>query len=424
MLNPNNNNILNNNNFNLSQGINNNIAPFNSNNFEFQKYNQILQNSGNINIQNNYFLYNNNNDKNQENNSNQKNIKEEKQKKKRKKKIKKLEQNTYMNKPINYYLDNFTMIAKDQGASRYLQDLLNSYPPEIINFFFEPLCKNILHLINDPFANYLIQKIICFFTQQQLLKLLNILSPSFEEISCDCHGTRVLQKLIELIKTPELRHLFYELVKPRVCKLLKDLNGTYIVQKFAMMNLLEYGLKINEIIIENSVELCTYRHGCCVIQKYLETKDVYMLPELVYKLLDGFSSLITDQFGNYVIKTILLMGDPEFSNKIGENIFNNILYYSKHKYSSNVVERCFEYCKGVCLNKLMLSVQQEQNLKELILDEHGNYVVQKVLSISNMKKKKEMLIIIKSLFPELKKSHFGERIIHRISLTYPNIYNL
>ena len=76
------------------------------------------------------------------------------------------------------------------------------------------------------------------------------------------------------------------------------------------------------------------------------------------------------------------------------------------------------------LNKLIFSVQQEQNLKELILDEHGNYVVQKVLSISNTKKKKEMLSIIKSLFPELKKSHFGERIIHRITSTYPIIYNL
>ncbi len=424
ILNSNNNalNALNSNYYNLSQGINNNnIAPFNTNNFELQKYNQILQNSGNINIQNNYFLYNNNQENN---NNNNKNIKEEKQKKKKKKKVKKLEQNAYMNKPINYYLENFTIIAKDQGASRYLQDLLNNYPPEIINTFFEPLCKNILQLINDPFANYLIQKIICFFTQQQLLKLLQILSPSFEEISCDCHGTRVLQKLIELIKIPESRNLFYELVKPRVCKLLKDLNGTYIVQKFAGMNMLQYGLKINKIIIENSIELCTYRHGCCVIQKYLETRDVYMLPELVYKLLDGFSSLITDQFGNYVIKTILLIGNPEFSNKIGENIYNNILYYSKHKYSSNVVEKCFEYCQGMSLNKLIFSVQQEQNLKELILDEHGNYVVQKVLSISNTKKKKEMLSIIKSLFPELKKSHFGERIIHRITSTYPIIYNL
>ena len=424
-----NNNNFNNYNYNLSQIMNNNMLPIfnnnNNNNFNFdpQKYNQILQNAGNINIQNNYFLYNNNQE-----NKNDKNIinsKEDKKKKQKKRKIKKLEQDSYINKPLNYYINNFVYIAKDQGASRHLQNIIDNFHPQAINAFFEPLCKNIMELINDPFANYLIQKIICYFTQEQLLNLLNILTPHFFQISCDNHGTRVLQKLIDLTKTSELRELFYNLIKPKVFELLKDLNGTYIVQKFVRLNLVdEYGLKINSLIIENSVELCKHRHGCCVIQKYLETKDPYMLPDLVYKLLNGFSSLITDQFGNYVIKTILVMGNPEYSNKIGEEIFNNIIFYSKHKYSSNIVEKCFDFCQGVYLTKLSGKIQQEQNLKELILDEHGNYVVQKVLAISNMKKKKEMLNIIKSLFPKLKKTHFGEKIIQRISATYPYIYNL
>ena len=66
-----------------------------------------------------------------------------------------------------------------------------------------------------------------------------------------------------------------------VVPLLKDINGTYIVQKFATQNLNDYGAKINKIIIENSSDLCTHRHGCCVIQKYLETRDQSMLPALI-----------------------------------------------------------------------------------------------------------------------------------------------
>ena len=76
------------------------------------------------------------------------------------------------------------------------------------------------------------------------------------------------------------------------------------------------------------------------------------------------------------------------------------------------------------MTKLLGEIQQEQNLKELILDEYGNYVVQKVLSISNTERKKEMLFIIKTLFPKLKKLHFGEKIIQRICETYPYIYDL
>ena len=144
-----------------------------------------------------------------------------------------MEQDSYLDKPFEYYLENFPTMAKDQGASRYLQSILNNYSPQMINSFYLPLYKNIMQLINDPFANYLIQKIICFFTQEQLLNILNLISSSFYEISCNSHGTRVLQKLIELIKTPELLSLFFELVKPKICQLLKDLNGTYIVQKFS-----------------------------------------------------------------------------------------------------------------------------------------------------------------------------------------------
>jgi hypothetical protein len=395
------------------------INTFNNNNNtnDFKKYNGLLQSPGNINIQNNYFLYNNNQE-------NYQNNKEEKQKKKKKKKIKKLEPNAYKDKSFKYYLDNLKIIAKDQGGSRYLQNIINNYSSKEINSFFEPLFRNILNLINDPFANYLIQKLMPHFSQEQLMQILHVISPEFYEISCNGHGTRVLQQLIELIQIKELKALFYKLIKPIVCELLKDLNGTYIVQKFVNLNLKDYGIHINSIIIDNSVELCSNKHGCCVIQKYLETRDPNMIPKLIYKLLDGFSNLITDQFGNYVLKTILTINNPEYSNKIGEYISTNIIYYSKHKYSSNIVEKCFDSCTGNVLSKLISFVQEEQNFRELIIDEHGNYVVQKVISISNLKKRKEMLSIIKGLFPILKQTHFGEKIIHRISTTYQDIFNI
>ena len=433
----NNNNEFKNKNYNhqiQQQLLNNNYDNVNNN---IQKYNQILQNSGNINIQNNYFMYNNNQENLNKNNikmvknipinknEDKKNEKgaNEKQKKKRRKKQKRLDSSSYINKPLSYFADNFITMAKDQGASRYLQQLLDNNPKELIDALFIPLCKNVLKLINDPFGNYLIQKLITYFNQEQMLKILTIISPSFYEISCNSHGTRVLQKMIGLLSSPIIKNYFYELVKPIVTPLLKDLNGTYIVQKFATQNLNDYGLKINAIIIENSSELCTHRHGCCVIQKYLETKDKTMIPALLDKLIEDSLLLIIDQFGNYVIQTILLMGDKKYGNKLSEKILPNIVFYAKHKYSSNVVEKCFDYCNGVYLQNLMKNIQKKENLIKLILDEHGNYVVQKVLSLSSSKKQKYMLSIIKNQFDKLKNLPYGERVINRIVTTYPFINN-
>ena len=433
-----NNNMIKNNNFNyqMNQKYNqNNIDNLNSN---FPKYNQFLQSSGNINIQNNYFMYNNQeNLKNNQNSQNINNIQvnnlnesktkeqkvNEKPKKKRRKKQKRLDSSSYINKPISYLAENFCTMAKDQGASRYLQKMLDSNPKEIIDAVFIPLCKNALKLINDPFGNYLIQKLITYFNQDQLLKILTIISPSFYEISCNSHGTRVLQKMIGLLSNPVIKNYFFDLVKPIVTPLLKDLNGTYIVQKFATQNMNDYGLRINAIIIENSSELCTHRHGCCVIQKYLETRDQTMIPALIDKLIEDSLLLIIDQFGNYVIQTILLMGDKKYGNMLAEKICPNVVFYAKHKYSSNVVEKCFDYCDGIYLKNLMSNVQRKENLIKLMLDEHGNYVVQKVLSLSPSKKQKAMLAIIKTLFDKLKNLPYGERVINRIVTTYPYINN-
>ena len=360
-----------------------------------------------------YFNNNNNNNlnNNQQNNNNDYN---------KRKKIKKLDSNMYLNKPLSYLSKNLNSLGKDQGACRYLQKLLDENPPEAIQYLYEPLCDNLLQLINDQFGNYLIQKIITYLNEEQLLYMLQIISQYFFEIASNNYGTRVLQKIIDYIKTPKVANYFYQSMKPLIIPLLKELNGTFAVQKFAALHS-QYSNEINEIIIENSHVLATHRHGCCVIQKYLEINDPVMTPNLLDKLVENCLLLIIDQFGNYVIQTILSMGIKKYGNKIAEKITENVVYYAKHKYSSNVVEKCFNYCDGNYRLNLMLNVQKKENLIELILDEHGNYVVQKVLSLSPPATQKNMLKLIVPAFEKLKRCPYGDRVINRLVGTYPII---
>ena len=400
---------------------NNNInnIPNNTNDMMKNK-NQNNYISKNNNVNNNRNLMNNSNiNKNLMNNNNTNfNLSNNEQKKK---KIKRLEISSYIDKPLSYIADNFSIMGKDQGACRHIQKLLNDNPTETINALYIPICKNVLQLINDPFGNYLIQKIITFLNDEQQYEILKIISPNFNDICCNTHGTRVLQKLVEHCKAPKVKKYFFDLLKPLITPLLKNLNGTFVVQKFAEYNSKEYSQEINEIIVENSDKLSTHRHGCCVIQKYLELKDPIMTPNLLNKLIDKSLFLIIDQFGNYVIQTILLMGDKKYGNRLAEKIAENVVYYAKHKYSSNVVEKCFDYCDGIYLQNLMSNVQKKDNLTELILDEHGNYVVQKVLSLSKPNVQKAMLKIIVPLFDKLKNFAYGERVINRLMVSYPII---
>ena len=338
----------------------------------------------------------------------------------RRKKVKKLETSMYINKPLSFLAQNITVLGKDQSACRYIQKIIGENPSEGLRIFYEPICDNILELINDQFGNYLIQKILTYLNEDQLINILKLISFHFFDICCNNHGTRVLQKFMDYSKTPKVVNHFYRLLKPLITPLLKELKGTFIVQKFAKVYP-DYEDEINEIIIQNSPDLSTHRHGCCVIQNYLELKDPIMTPRLLDKLIENCLLLIVDQFGNYVIQTILLMGVKKYGNKLAENISQNIVYYAKHKYSSNVVEKCFDYCDGIYLYNLMMNVQRKENLRELILDEHGNYVVQKVLLLSDSKMKIAMLKIIVPLFDQLKARPYGERVINKLYASYPMI---
>ena len=55
------------------------------------------------------------------------------------------------------------------------------------------------------------------------------------------------------------------------------------------------------------------------------------------------------------------------------------------------------------------------------MDEHGNYVAQKVLSSCSEEKKKELLNLIIPLFNKLKDLSFGGKIIGKLILSYPEL---
>ena len=146
-----------------------------------------------------------------------------------------------------------------------------------------------------------------------------------------------------------------------------------------------------------------------------------MLRLLLEKLINNCLMLIVDQFGNYVIQSILLMKKIECGNAIAMRITENVCYYAKHKYSSNVVEKCFDYCDGVIRQKLIYTLLRPEAINDLILDEHGNYVIQKVLACVEPDTQKMMLMQIVPLFDKLRMLPFGERIINRLVMSYPQL---
>ena len=336
------------------------------------------------------------------------------------KKIKRIDPNTYLNESLDYLSHNIFLLAKDQAGCRFLQEKLEKEPKEATEKFYNAILPYLISLVKDPFGNYLIQKLIQNLNLNQIIKILEIMSPTILDIGSNSHGTRVIQHLISYLKTKELVDYFLKSIEPYIIPLLKELNGTHIIQKLLSEHP-ECEETIHKIIIDNCASLASHRHGCCVLQKFLDGPDCNLKKNLINSLINNCLVLIIDQFGNYVIQSILLLNDSKASSIIALKICDNVAYYSKHRYSSNVVEKCFDYCGQNEKNKLIEKISPPEILADLIMDEHGNYVIQKALSCAEPEKREIILQNIKPLIPKIKYVSFGEKLLWRLMQTYPQL---
>ena len=336
------------------------------------------------------------------------------------KKIKRIDPNTYLNESIEYLSYNIFPLAKDQAGCRFLQEKIEKDPTNTTPSFYKAIIPYILPLAKDPFGNYLIQKLFYYLSPDQIQKILEILTPTILDIGSNSHGTRVIQNIINFLSTKELVNSFLNSIKPYVIPLLKELNGTHIINKFTNEHP-ECSDEINKIIVDNCSLLATHRHGCCILQKMLEGSNKKLKNSLINNLIENCFVLIIDQFGNYVIQSILLLNESKLSSAIAMKICDNIPYYSKHRYSSNVIEKCFDFCGKKDRKKLIEKISTPEIISDLILDEHGNYVVQKALCYADSKEKEIILNNIRPMIPKIRNMPFGEKLLFRLFSLYPQL---
>ena len=107
--------------------------------------------------------------------------------------------------------------------------------------------------------------------------------------------------------------------------------------------------------------------------------------------------------------------EEDFINKISKNI----VFYSNNKFSSNAVEKCFENAKmkNIVLNQFL----NPEIFETIIMDEFGNYVIQKAIAKADNRRKKIMFQLLKPLVPNLKNKYFGQRLLSRLLLQCPDL---
>ena len=193
------------------------------------------------------------------------------------------------------------------------------------------------------------------------------------------------------------------------------------------MFIVEKLLNINSPLIQdihkkislNLIEIATNKNGCYFLRKYFETTSNINIESIIVNIEKVLNIIITDQYGNYIIQSILNFKNDYLKEKILNSIILNINFYSKQKFSSNVVEKCLD--NDLVKNKIINEIMKEDNFKDLIFDKFGNYVIQKAISSVNDNTRIEMFKILIPLIPKLQKYTFGQKLLSKLILKYPNL---
>ena len=323
------------------------------------------------------------------------------------------------NKSVN---GSWRIMLKDQKGSKLIQKKIEEKSPDFLNKLYEQIKNNLKEIMTDQYGNYVIQKFVEYCDKKVISEMFSQISNSLYEISINNYGTRPVQKMIENLamnmNTQDI-NIILGMTKGNVLDLIKDINGNRviqsIIQNFKNKELLS---PLYKELNENITEILKTKSGCCVFSKVILNITENDLNLIVDNIIKNFSSFINDEFGNISLKRLIKLNNENYNSKIFPCIKDSIINFSCQKFSSNVIEACIDNNTTLKKKTIEKLIDDDSIISKLILDQFGNYIVQKALQNSEQKEFDIIINIIKNNEKKLKQSQHGKVIYEKLMKNY------
>lgn len=323
--------------------------------------------------------------------------------------------NRYPNLQLRDLANHIVEFSQDQHGSRFIQQKLERATAAEKQMVFNEILTAAYNLMTDVFGNYVIQKFFEFGTPDQKTTLAQKVRGHVLPLALQMYGCRVIQKALESIPPEQQQEIVREL-DGHVLKCVKDQNGNHVVQKCIECvdpNALQF---IIQSFSGQVYTLSTHPYGCRVIQRILEHCTQEQTAPILAELHQHTEQLIQDQFGNYVIQHVLEHGKPEDKSQLINSVRGKVLMLSQHKFASNVVEKCVTHATRAERALLIEEVCgfNDNALHVMMKDQYANYVVQKMIDVSEPTQRKVLMHKIRPHLNSLKKYTYGKHIIAKL----------
>ena len=292
----------------------------------------------------------------------------------------------------------FEQIIRTHKGSRIFQNYLKNTHSDILHQIFLEIKNKLSELLRDNYANYFCKKFFDCLNQKDRIEFLRIIQNDLKFLAIDITATYPIQSIIEQLGSKVEKNIIYLGIKDSINTFCYNVYGTHVIEKILSYFEDEFTKEIIEYILNNFIDLAYNINGICVVKKLLlmtHKKDLHN--QLKQKINENALNLIIHQFGNYVIQVIFENWDDNELEPILNNYKDKYVFLSKLKYSSNVIERIIEKNKNN-LDNYINEICIGNNLSELMLNNYGNYVIQKAIKLSTGKSQD---IIIQKLLKNL-----------------------
>jgi hypothetical protein len=322
--------------------------------------------------------------------------------------------------------------STDQHGSRFIQQKLEGASEADKELVFSELYPMALQLMTDVFGNYVIQKFFEHGSRSQRVALARLMHGHVLSLSLQMYGCRVVQKALEHVPSEEQVRLVQEL-EGHVLKCVKDQNGNHVIQKcIECVPLNTSAPFLTASFLSQASTLAMHPYGCRVIQRIFEHGPEDHSKALLDELLKSTGVLIQDQYGNYVIQHVLEHGKPHERTRIINFLRGRLLEYSRHKFASNVVEKCVSFGmeseRQALIEEVLTPIEVEGASEEggdggggvvvplhlMMRDQFANYVVQKMLEVVDGEQRDLLLACIKPQIHHLRKYTYGKHILAKV----------
>lgn len=319
-------------------------------------------------------------------------------------------------------------LARTQAGCRILQKLLEK-DPECFRLIFSELQEHFGTLVSDPFGHHLCLRLIDYIEEHEMREIvLTKLKEDLVAVSLSVHGTRVIQKLLEMMQTPLELQIVQDAMSMYVITLAKDVYGMHVILRCLHRipppseDKNQSGPSnqfIFEEITKNIVCVATHKHGCCVVQWCIDYATPKQRKKLVEVVVENSLELAQDAFGNYVVQQIMDPTHPEVLQKLVHHLQGSVNKLAVQKFSSIVIEKCLEYTESAQQMQIINELVNPQKLPRLLQDPYANYVIQKALSVTRQENFQKVVEVIRPHLETLSVTPFGKRIKTQMIRRFP-----